>query len=175
MIMISLGTEKPSFHSLATIHYVALTTPAALSWPPRTEPWIIGFPFLREPCSGMEQTSLLLFFPDPFTPENVRLVDGPGHCRGRVEVLHQAQWSSVCKAGWNLRASKVACRQLGCGRALLTHRCCNKMAQGKGPIWKGQMSCSGHEANLRDCPFKPLENNCTHSEDTWMECEGNGR
>ncbi|MEJ1277691.1 CD5 antigen-like [Cricetulus griseus] len=108
---------------------------------------------------------------DPFTPENVRLVDGPGHCRGRVEVLHQAQWSSVCKAGWNLRASKVACRQLGCGRALLTHRCCNKMAQGKGPIWKGQMSCSGHEANLRDCPFKPLENNCTHSEDTWMECE----
>ncbi|CAH6901793.1 Cd5l [Phodopus roborovskii] len=107
----------------------------------------------------------------PFTPENVRLVDGPGHCQGRVEVLHQGQWSSVCKAGWNLRASKVACRQLGCGRALLTHRGCNKMAQGKGPIWMSQMSCSGQEATLRDCPFKPLENNCTHSEDAWMECE----
>lgn len=107
----------------------------------------------------------------PFSPENVRLVDGRGHCQGRVELLHQVQWSSVCKAGWNLRASKVVCRQLGCGRALQTHRGCSKMAQGKGHIWMGQMSCSGQEANLQDCPFKPLQNHCTHSEDTWIECE----
>lgn len=102
---------------------------------------------------------------------DVRLVDGPGRCQGRVEVLHQEQWSTVCKAGWNLRAAKVVCRQLGCGRALLTHRCCNKMTQGKRPIWMRQVSCSGQEANLQDCPLRPLENNCTHDEDTWMECE----
>lgn len=45
------------------------------------------------------------------------------------------------------------------------------MMQGKGSIWKGRMSCSGQEANLKDCPFRPLENNCTHDEDTWVECE----
>ncbi|KAL1777961.1 CD5 antigen-like [Sigmodon hispidus] len=101
----------------------------------------------------------------------VRLVEGPGRCQGRLEVLHQGQWSSVCKAGWNLRASKVVCRQLGCGRALLTHRCCNKKIQGKGPIWMRHVSCSGQEANLQDCPLRPLENQCTHDEDTWMECE----
>lgn len=124
----------------------------------------------------MEQMLSLPFFPDPdsdllFVPENVRLVDGPGSCQGRVEVLHQAQWSTVCKAGWNLKASKAVCRQLGCGRALLTHTCCNKSTQGKGPIWMGKMSCSGQEANLQDCPFSRLENNCTHGEDTWIECE----
>lgn len=108
---------------------------------------------------------------DVSIPENVRLVDGLTHCQGRVEVLHQAQWSSVCKAGWNLQASKVACRHLGCGRALRTHRSCNKTMQGKGSIWKGRMSCSGQEANLKDCPFRLLENNCTHDEDTWVECE----
>jgi hypothetical protein len=128
----------------------------------------------------MEQTLPLLFFPDPdsdllFIPEDVRLVDGPGHCQGRVEVLHQSQWSTVCKAGWNLQVSKVVCRQLGCGRALLTYGSCNKNTQGKGPIWMGKMSCSGQEANLRSCLLSRLENNCTHGEDTWMECEGNGR
>ncbi|XP_051013382.1 CD5 antigen-like [Acomys russatus] len=107
----------------------------------------------------------------PSIPENVRLVDGLERCQGRVEVLHQGQWSSVCKAGWNLQASKVVCRQLGCGRALRTHRCCDKMTQGKGPIWTGRMSCSGQEANLKKCPLSALENNCTHNEDTWMECE----
>ncbi|XP_055452553.1 CD5 antigen-like [Psammomys obesus] len=107
----------------------------------------------------------------PFIPENVRLVAGPGRCQGRVEVLQQGQWGTVCRAGWDLRAARAVCRQLGCGRALLAHRCCNKTMQGKGPIWRGKMSCSGQEVNLRDCPFSPLENECTHDEDTWMECE----
>lgn len=136
--------------------------------------------FLKRRCSDMEQTLPPPFLPDPdsdllFMLDNVRLVDGPGRCKGRVEVLHQAQWSTVCKAGWNLQASKVVCRQLGCGRALLAHRCCNKSTQGKGPIWMSKMSCSGHEENLKDCPVSHLENNCTHGDDTWMECEGNGR
>lgn len=125
-------------------------------------------------CSHAEDAGAQCENPDsdqPFIPDDVRLVDGPGRCQGRVEVLHQAQWSTVCKAGWNLQASKVVCRQLGCGRALLTHRCCNKSTQGKGPIWMSKVSCSGQEANLQDCPFSHLENNCTHDEDTWMECE----
>lgn len=161
MIMIYLGTEKPWLHYLS--HYSNGLVLATKNWAKCN----------RTPCSDMEQTLLIPFFPDP--DSDVRLVDGPGRCQGRVEVLHQGQWSTVCKAGWNLRAAKVVCRQLGCGRALLTHSCCNKMTQGKGPIWMRQMSCSGQEANLQDCPLRPLENNCTHDEDTWMECEGNGR
>ncbi|NP_033820.2 CD5 antigen-like precursor [Mus musculus] len=125
-------------------------------------------------CSHEEDAGAQCENPDSdllFIPEDVRLVDGPGHCQGRVEVLHQSQWSTVCKAGWNLQVSKVVCRQLGCGRALLTYGSCNKNTQGKGPIWMGKMSCSGQEANLRSCLLSRLENNCTHGEDTWMECE----
>uniref|UniRef100_A0A8I5ZXZ6 Cd5 molecule-like n=1 Tax=Rattus norvegicus TaxID=10116 RepID=A0A8I5ZXZ6_RAT len=120
-------------------------------------------------CSHAEDAGVQCENPD--NPENVRLVEGLGRCQGRLEVFYQGQWSTVCKAGWNLQASKVVCRQLGCGRALLAHRCCNKNTQGKGPIWMSKMSCSGREANLQDCPFSPLESNCTHGEDTWMECE----
>lgn len=167
------GPRNHHFSPLAPSHYVVLTTLIALYWPPRTEPCIIRLPFLRRPYASMEETWLLPFFPDPDIPEDVRLVDGPGRCQGRVEVLYQLEWNSVCKAGWNLQASKVACRQLGCGRALLTRACCNKTTQGKGPIWASQMSCAGQEANLRDCPFRSLEKNCTHDEDAWVECEGN--
>lgn len=105
-------------------------------------------------------------------PESVRLVGGPGPCKGRVEVQHEGQWSTVCKTGLNLHAAKVVCRQLGCGRALLTQSICNKAAQGQGPIWMSEMVCSGREATLQDCSSGPRgKHNCTHDEDTWVECE----
>ncbi|XP_052493253.1 CD5 antigen-like [Budorcas taxicolor] len=105
-------------------------------------------------------------------PETVRLVGGPGSCKGRLEVKHQDQWGTVCKAGWNLSAAKVVCRQLGCGKATLTKKCCNKDTQGQGLIWLSNVSCSGREGNLQYC-LSGLEgnNNCTHDEDTWVECE----
>ncbi|KAB0386897.1 hypothetical protein FD755_001853 [Muntiacus reevesi] len=104
--------------------------------------------------------------------EIVRLVGGPGRCKGRLEVKHQEQWGTVCKAGWNLSAAKVVCRQLGCGKATLTKKCCNKDTQGEGLIWLSSVSCSGQEENLHYC-LSGLEgnNNCTHDEDTWVECE----
>ncbi|XP_004447412.1 CD5 antigen-like [Dasypus novemcinctus] len=105
-------------------------------------------------------------------PETVRLVDGPGRCTGRVEVKHQDQWGTVCQAGWNLRAAKVVCRQLGCGRAILTRACCDKACQGQGPTWLSQVSCSGRELTLHSCPSRPWQkNNCTHEEDAWVQCE----
>ncbi|KAM9688257.1 CD5 antigen-like isoform 1-T1 [Trichechus inunguis] len=102
----------------------------------------------------------------------VQLADGPGRCTGRVEVKHQDQWGTVCKAGWNLQAAKVVCRQLGCGRAILTRGHCDDATQGQGPIWLSQVSCSGTEMTIQDCSFRNWgENNCTHDEDTWVQCE----
>uniref|UniRef100_A0ABI7X2S7 SRCR domain-containing protein n=1 Tax=Felis catus TaxID=9685 RepID=A0ABI7X2S7_FELCA len=104
-------------------------------------------------------------------PESVRLADGPGRCQGRVEVKFQGEWSSVCQAGWSFAAAKVVCRQLGCGRATLTRRGCNKATQGQGAIWQRKASCSGQEVSLQDCLSEVWEHNCTHNEDVWVECE----
>ncbi|XP_008061142.1 CD5 antigen-like [Carlito syrichta] len=109
----------------------------------------------------------------PLVPENVRLAVGPGHCQGLVEVKYQNQWSTVCQTGWNLQAAQVVCRQLGCGRALMTERRCSKATQGQRRIWQRQISCSGREVTLQDCPSGSWGKNiCTHDEDTWVECEG---
>lgn len=118
----------------------------------------------------LEQTPPLSF---PIVPENVRLVDGHKRCQGRVEVKQQGQWGTVCKGSWNFAAAKVVCQQVGCGRAILTRKCCNKATQGQGPIWPRKVSCSGKEISLQDCPSEVWEkNNCTHDEDMWVECEG---
>ena len=128
-------------------------------------------PYVGRLCSCREQKLNLSF---PTVPETMRLVGGPGRCKGRLEVKHQEQWGTVCKAGWNLSAAKVVCRQLRCGKATLIKRCCNKDTQGQGVIWLSSVSCSGQEENLHYC-LSGLErnNNCTHDEDTWVECEGN--
>ncbi|XP_072503434.1 CD5 antigen-like [Notamacropus eugenii] len=101
----------------------------------------------------------------------VQLADGPSHCIGRVEMKYTGEWLTVCNEGWTLQDAKVLCRELGCGRPILTKGSCNKDQQGTGNIWSGQMQCQGSEASLNDCPFVPMENNCSHKDDIWVHCE----
>ena len=50
---------------------------------------------------------------DSFPVENFRLADGDNDHSGRVEVLVDNQWGSVCAHGWNYQGAAVMCRMLG--------------------------------------------------------------
>ena len=93
----------------------------------------------------------------------MRLVGGSGPHAGRVEVLHNGAWGTVCDNYWDLQDAAVVCRQLGYGRAVAA-----LAAYGgeSGPIWYDAVNCSGSEASLTQCDHLGHGvHNCTHSRD----------
>ncbi|NXK00494.1 DMBT1 protein, partial [Corythaixoides concolor] len=105
-------------------------------------------------------------------PAELRLVNGPNHCSGRVEVLHDHEWGTVCDDDWSLPDAKVVCRQLGCGTAVSAYSAAH-FGQGLGPIWLDNVQCSGTEAALSECLARPWGvNNCHHGEDAGVVCAG---
>uniref|UniRef100_UPI00358F2D10 scavenger receptor cysteine-rich domain-containing group B protein-like isoform X2 n=1 Tax=Myxine glutinosa TaxID=7769 RepID=UPI00358F2D10 len=101
----------------------------------------------------------------------LRLVGGSHHCEGRVEILYNGTWGTVCDDLWSFNDAQVACRQLGCGAVIASpHRA--RFGQGNGPIWMDNMLCSGNETNLSHCQHSGWENhNCHHSEDASVICQ----
>ncbi|NXB27858.1 DMBT1 protein, partial [Eulacestoma nigropectus] len=108
-------------------------------------------------------------------PGELRLAAGPHLCAGRVEVLHEGQWGTVCDDGWDMNDAQVVCRQVGCGPALAAPGHAS-FGRGSGQIWLDDLTCVGSERHLAQCPAPGWgQNNCNHGEDAGVVCAGMDR
>ncbi|KAG9338155.1 hypothetical protein JZ751_027023 [Albula glossodonta] len=106
----------------------------------------------------------------PKVTSTVRLKGGWRIGEGRVEVLKNNEWGTVCDDRWNVQSASVVCRELGFGSAkeALTGA---RMGQGMGPIHMNEVLCSGQEKSLWNCPYKNITSeNCHHAEDAAIRC-----
>ncbi|XP_021237378.1 deleted in malignant brain tumors 1 protein-like isoform X10 [Numida meleagris] len=127
-------------------------------------------PWGQHNCNHGEDAGVVCSGTITETPAQLRLENGPSRCAGRVEVLHDHQWGTVCDDNWTLSEAKVVCRQLGCGTAVSAPSSAH-FGQGSGRIWLDDVNCTGAEAELSECHFRQWGvSDCTHREDAGVVC-----
>eukprot|EP00438_Fugacium_kawagutii_P013775 Skav232252 [mRNA] locus=scaffold273:118815:119489:- [translate_table: standard] len=126
-------------------------------------------------CLDHSKDSLVQCNSDESGEGSLRLVDGDGNVNsgaGRLEVLHNDRWSSVCSEGFTQGSALVACKAMGFS------------ATGHGPFgcrsygtnWCSdaipelQLACDGSEANISDCYGRAGRDVCPEA--VVLQCRG---
>ena len=101
----------------------------------------------------------------------VRLVGGSSYVEGRVEILYNGVWGTVCSDGWNFINAIVTCRSLGFFTFYVTS---SNYGPGIGPIWLDNVMCDGNEPSLARCSHLGVGiiEDCTHAKDVGLKCSG---
>jgi hypothetical protein len=150
----------------------------------------------RSDCSHVEDVALRCIeyistassspSPSPTGPRTtlpsgtLRLQDGPDSNSGRLEIVLNGVWSTICASGslgsstFDYLGAQVACRQLGLAWTEASPVARNTFPEGTSPIGLGDVRCIGSEQSLLDCPSGPPLSQCTHFDDVGIQCRGGG-
>ncbi|XP_074537958.1 scavenger receptor cysteine-rich type 1 protein M130 isoform X2 [Halichoeres trimaculatus] len=102
---------------------------------------------------------------------DVRLVDAPGSCAGRVEVKYEGKWQRVDKKSWTDSNSNTVCRQLQCGEKRQNSDSEEKFSQGSGDFLPVAIQCKQSASKIADCMKKDPVSSVGTREAVGITCE----
>ncbi|XP_052690988.1 cell death abnormality protein 1-like [Crassostrea angulata] len=100
-------------------------------------------------------------------PHYIRLVNGNTTSMGRIEVVTNGVWSTICDSKWDNYDATVVCKQLGLGKYGIAVSDA-EFGKGVGPNYISKVNCVGDETDLLTCPFEKLS--CSHENDAGVKC-----
>ena len=94
-------------------------------------------------------------------------MDGKNQTEGRVTILYNGQYGTVCNDLFDLQSANVLCRQLNFTGAINVR----SFGPGSGPIWLDDVRCNGTENSIEFCSHRGFGvHNCTHTSDVGVTC-----
>ncbi len=108
------------------------------------------------------------------TDFRLRLVSGRKTSEGRVELMFDGEWGTVCDTYFDNKDAEVVCRELGYRKGVAMRGA--YFGQGHGPIYLDGMQCLGTEHHFTDCSHRGwgIYQNCTHHNDASVICSDTG-
>ena len=97
---------------------------------------------------------------------DLRLVDGTTSAEGRVEILYEGKWGTICDRNFKIGEATVLCNQLGFQFAERF----GSFGPGSGKIVLDSVNCNGNEDSIVDCYFVLYPKYCDHSRDVGVVC-----
>ena len=112
----------------------------------------------------------MYLFPDT----DIRL-SGITRLEGRVEIMYQGIWGTICDDGWDDIDATVVCKELGFLNGTATRQ--TQFDAITDPVWLRQVNCSGNESKLSHCMHNGAGNigNCSHAQDVGVKCNAHGK
>uniref|UniRef100_A0A8C1XX11 SRCR domain-containing protein n=1 Tax=Cyprinus carpio TaxID=7962 RepID=A0A8C1XX11_CYPCA len=106
--------------------------------------------------------------PCPYSEVSGVICSG-SRCSGRLEMLHDQTWMSVCDAVFDQQDAEVVCRELDCGAPVQVLGAA-AFDKGDAQMWTQEIQCRGNESQIHLCPTSPShESNCSHE---YIMCAG---
>ncbi|XP_063437480.1 deleted in malignant brain tumors 1 protein-like isoform X1 [Mytilus trossulus] len=108
--------------------------------------------------------------------QGVRLVGGFKQWEGRVELLVNGQWGTICgySSGFDIDDAKVICRMAGLSTSGKVQVFPNAyFGRGTGPVLLSGLTCAGHEDNIDSCGsngWYKTGSYCGHQYDVGVSC-----
>ncbi|XP_069478136.1 CD5 antigen-like [Ambystoma mexicanum] len=104
-------------------------------------------------------------------PNDIRLVNGPSLCSGRVELRINGVWGTVWDDSWDQKDASVVCRYLSCG-FVETYSYNSTFGNSSLPVLMNNVHCMGDEAGLWNCAQGGLEHICPTGRPAGVTCTG---